>query len=70
MPSIVDDHGGGEYVGLGEAVQRFGLPYSTLRAYIASGRLKASKTPNNRIWLKVRDIEALYERVEQKTTTK
>lgn len=59
---------GGEYVGLREATQRFGIPYSTLRAYIASGRLKARRTPNNRIWLAITDIEALYTPIAPKRT--
>jgi hypothetical protein len=62
--------GGGELIGLRAATQRFpGLPYSSLRGYIHSGRLKALRGPNDRIWLQVSDIENLYTKLEPKSTT-
>ncbi len=62
-------NGGGEYIGLRAATQHFpGLAYSTLRGYIHSGRLKALRGPNDRIWLRVSDIEALYTHIVPKST--
>jgi hypothetical protein len=58
----------GEYVGMREAMQRFpGLRYSSLRAYVRSGRLPALRGPNNRLLLAVRDLEALYKPVQPNT---
>jgi hypothetical protein len=62
--------GGGEFIGLRAATQRFpGLAYSSLRAYVHSGRLKALRGPNDRIWLRVSDIENLYTQIVPKSTT-
>ena len=45
----------GEYIGLYAAVERYGLAYSSLRAWVRSGRLPAYRTPNGRVWLRPED---------------
>ena len=48
---------GGEYIGLLAAVQRYGIPYSSLRAWVRAGIIPSWRTPNRRIWLRPSDIE-------------
>jgi hypothetical protein len=56
----------GEYVGLKAASARFGIPASTLRAYVADGRVPAYRTPSGRLWFRPVDINALFQPVTPK----
>jgi hypothetical protein len=60
---------GSEFIGLLAAVERYGLPYSSLRAWVKSGLIPSWTTPNRRLWIRPADIEQkLFRRVEPKTT--
>jgi hypothetical protein len=50
----------GEYEGLRTASARSGIPQSTLRHYVASGRVPAYRTPSRRLWFRPADIDALF----------
>jgi len=41
------------------------IPASTLRSYVSSGRLKAARSPNNRLWFSVEDLDALFTPVKK-----
>jgi hypothetical protein len=70
MDAIVTESAlSGEHVGYCEAAKRFRIPENTLRGYVRTGLLRSFKTPNRRVWLKVRDIEALFEPVTPKPST-
>jgi hypothetical protein len=56
----------GEYIGLKQAKAQFGLPESTMRAYVADGRLPAYRTPSGRLWLRPQDVRALFTPVTPK----
>lgn len=56
----------GEYVGLKDASDLTGIPESTLRAYVASGRLTGYRIPSRRLWFKPSDLDGLYVKVEPK----
>jgi len=60
----------GEYIGLAEAERRFGLSYSTARLYISSGRLPARRGPGRKLFVAVRDVEALFKPVKPQPTQK
>jgi len=60
---------GREYLGLHAAASRYGIPYTTLRGYVRSGLVKSMKTPNRRIWVEARAIEAPFEPVEANSPT-
>jgi predicted site-specific integrase-resolvase len=45
---------------LREATAQFGIPYSTLRAYVSSGKLAGFKTPNRKVWIRPADVAALF----------
>jgi hypothetical protein len=54
----------GEYIGLRAAMEQFpGLAYSSLRAYIKSGRLKAFRAPSGKLWVRPTDVAALFQPV-------
>ena len=54
----------GEFIGLREATAQYGIPYSTLRGYVSTGRLRAFKTPNRKVWIRPADVAALFIPVE------
>lgn len=55
----------GEFIGLNEVMRRWpGLAYSSLRAYIRSGRLPAFRTPSGKLWVRPTDVAALFTPVQ------
>jgi len=56
----------GDYEGLRATSARFGIPQSTLRAYVASGRVAAYRTPSGRLWFKPTDVDKLFTPVTPK----
>lgn len=58
---------GGAFIGLHAAMERWpGFAYSSLRAYIKSGRLPAFRTPSGKLWVRPADVEASFRPVEPK----
>jgi predicted site-specific integrase-resolvase len=58
----------GEFIGLYEAVERYNVPYSSLRAWVKSGLIPSWSTPNRRVWLRPEDIETkLFRPVQPET---
>jgi hypothetical protein len=57
----------GEFIGLMAAVERYGVPYSSLRAWVKSGLIPSWTTPNRRVFVRPQDIEQkLFRPVEPK----
>jgi len=50
----------GAYIGLRAGSAMSGIPESTLRAYVASGRVPVYRTPSRRLWFRPADIDALF----------
>lgn len=58
---------GGEFIALLAAVERYNVPYSSLRAWVKSGLIPSWTTPNRRVWVRPADIEhKLFRPVEPK----
>jgi excisionase family DNA binding protein len=56
---------GGEFINIAEACQLTGLGYSTIRGYIASGRLIGYRVSGGRgLRVKRSDLDALFTRIE------
>jgi predicted site-specific integrase-resolvase len=55
-----------ERLGLRAAADYTKLPPSTLRLYVSTGKLPATKTPNGRLWFEREALERLFEPVEVK----
>jgi hypothetical protein len=61
---------GDERLGLRAATDYTQLSQSTLRHYVATGRLPATRTPNGRLWFDKAALESLFEPVEVKSELK
>lgn len=59
----------GEWLGLYAVCEEYGVPYSSLRAWVKAGIVPSYVAPNRRVFLKRTDIEAkLFRPVEPNNT--
>jgi predicted site-specific integrase-resolvase len=54
---------GAQYIGIQAASKRTGIPTSTLRGYVARGRLTAYRTPSRKLWFLPDDLDQLFTKV-------
>ncbi|MCW2652028.1 MAG: hypothetical protein JWR32_3004 [Mycobacterium sp.] len=68
MTTVAKESGLNRYVDLKTVTQMTNVPNSTLRQWIADGRLRAYHVASSRrLRVRVQDVEALFEPVQPKT---